>query len=119
MANAFDYRPTPITLTAEELETMRLQIETGQLPPDAIAQHFDCVQKNVFGFDFKKDRNGKPIENGLGSARNQTRNSVESYRKWGIGEADYEINLQRMEKELAVANERRKREREAAVEAVR
>ena len=62
----------------------------------------------VFGANHKTDRFG-PIEEGRGSARNQTRQSIEAYRRHGKDEPDYKENLARMEKELAETNERRQR----------
>lgn len=97
-----------VTKTTEELAEMQALIDRGELPADAIKQHFDSEAKNVFGHDAKKVR-GRYIEQGLGSPQNQTRNSIESYRKYGKGEPDYEATLARMEKELAETNERRGR----------
>jgi hypothetical protein len=89
---------------------MRAEIAAGKLPPDAIKQHFLAEKNNVFGYDHKVDRHGKPIEQGVGSAGNQTLNSINAYKKYGAAEPEYERNLARMEKELAEANERRRRE---------
>jgi hypothetical protein len=63
----------------------------------------------VFGANHEVDRLNRPIEDGRGSARNQTRQSVEAYRRHGKDEPDYKENLARMEKELAETNERRQR----------
>jgi hypothetical protein len=52
--------------------------------------------KNVFGFDHKTDRQGKPIEQGVGSPGNQSRNSIEACKKYCSHEPDFERNLARM-----------------------
>jgi len=65
--------------------------------------------RTVYGVDHKVDRLGRPIEQGRGSAKNQTVQSIEAYRRHGKDEPDYKENLARMEKELAEANERRQR----------
>jgi hypothetical protein len=58
-------------------------------------------QKVVFGDDHKVDKDGNPIEQGIGSLAQPTDNSVAAYRRWGRDEPDYAANLARMEKELA------------------
>lgn len=97
-----------VTKTPMELAEMQELIDKGELPKTAIKDHFDAEAKNVFGHDAKKK--GKNfIEQGIGSADNQTRNSIEAYRKHGKGEPDYEANLKRMEEELKSSNERRRK----------
>jgi hypothetical protein len=78
--------------TQEEIDAMT----PAELKAYAIEQ-----QKTVFGQDHKIDRDGNPIEQGLGSAAQPTHNSVEAYRRWGRDEPDYAVNLSRMEKDLA------------------
>jgi hypothetical protein len=65
--------------------------------------------QNVFGVDHKVDRLGRPIEQGRGSAKNQTVQSVEAYRRYGKDEPDFKEHLARMEKELAESDARRGR----------
>ena len=65
----------------------------------------------MFGFDHKVDRSGKPIEQGVGSPGNQSRNSIEAYKKYCSHEPDFEKNLARMQRELAEADARRAAER--------
>ncbi len=60
----------------------------------------------MFGHDAKKVK-GQYVEQGFGSAKNQTRNSIESYKKYHKGDADFAENLKRMEAELADTNKRR------------
>jgi len=110
----FDTKPQPIHWTAEEETEARKLIELGKLPPDYIKQHYEAEARNVFGFDAKKDKHGNWIEEGWGSAKNMSRNSIEAYRKYGSHEPDFEANLQRMEAQLKTANERRAKERLAA-----
>lgn len=100
----------PINLTPQEIEEAEALIAKGELPRDAIDRWYDDVEKNVFGHDHKRDRKGNPIEQGIGSAGHQTRNSIEAYKKYGKDEPDFQANLVRMEKELVEANARRKAE---------
>jgi hypothetical protein len=100
-----------VTLTNDEINEMREDIKAGRLPPDAIEQHFKAEALNVFGFDAKKTRDGKSyIEQGVGSASNQTLNSINAYKKFGAAEPDYERNLARMEREFAESEARRRKE---------
>jgi hypothetical protein len=100
-----------VTKTVDELNEMREQIASGELPADAIKQYYADERRNVFGFDHKSDRSGKPIEQGYGSAQNMTRNSIEAYRKYGSAELEYEKHLARMEAELKATDARRAAER--------
>lgn len=102
-----------VTLSQAEIEEIELQIVDGILPADWLERHYAAVQANVFGHDHRVDSQGRPIEQGLGSAGNQTKNSVDAYRKWGVNDVDYEKNLSRMEKELATSNETRAARRKA------
>jgi hypothetical protein len=108
-----------ITLSPDELSEMAARIEAGELPPDYMDRYHAAVEANVFGHDHKKDRHGNPIEQGLGSEGNMTRNSVEAYRRWGKDDVNYAENLARMETQLAACEERRKQERETARRKVR
>lgn len=115
-----------VTLSPAEMQELEELIESGQLSKDFIERYHDAVEKNVFGADHKKDRHGNPIEQGLGSALNQTKNSVDAYRKYGNPHNPknvdpdtpevYEATLKRMEQELKLANEVRaaKRAKEQA-----
>lgn len=89
-----------VTKTTEELAEMASLIERGELPADAIEKHFEAEARNVFGHDAKKIK-GEYIEQGLGSSKNQTRNSVESYKKYGKDEPNFAETVKRMEAELA------------------
>jgi hypothetical protein len=46
------------------------QDEWDELTPAEKKQHLEDEAKNVFGHDHKKDRHGKPIEQGIGSPGN-------------------------------------------------
>jgi hypothetical protein len=85
---------TVVTKTSEELDDMRAQIAAGYLPADAIERHFEAQARNVFGFDAKRRRDGSYIDQGLGSAINQTRNSLEAYKKYCSHEPDGSVDLQ-------------------------
>jgi hypothetical protein len=108
------YNIPSVMLTQTELDDVERRIEAGELPEDWFARYARAIEDNVFGVGHGKDANGKPIENGLGSAANQTAQSVEAYRRWGVNDIDYEKNLARIEKELAVCEARRAEERAAA-----
>jgi hypothetical protein len=97
-----------VTLTATELDEMKAKVAAGELPVDAVKQHFDAEDRNVYGHDAKRRRDGSYIEQGVGSAGNQSRNSIEAYKKYCSHEPDFEKTVARMEKELAETNARRR-----------
>jgi hypothetical protein len=100
-----------VTKTQDELNEMRAEIAAGTLPPDAIKKYREEEDRNVFGHDAKKRRDGTYEEQGVGSAKNQSANSIAAYRKYCSHEPRFEENLARMERELAATNERRAAER--------
>jgi hypothetical protein len=106
--------PPAITLSQSEIEEIQAEIDAGLLPPDFLERHHEAVRKNVFGHDYKTDGKGAPLEQGRGSPNNQTHQSVEAFKKWGVNEPDYERNLARMEKELVASEARRKAEAESS-----
>lgn len=69
---------------------------------------------DVFGHDFKADKAGNPIEQGLGADGNMTAQSIEAYiknqteRRKGGPEAGYEENLKKMRAKLAESDARRR-----------
>lgn len=89
---------------------MRAQIQSGELPPNAYQLYLEEEARTVFGHDAVKTRHGY-IEQGYGSAKNQTRNSIEAYKKYCSHEPDFEKQVARMECELAAADARRAAER--------
>lgn len=109
-------RPTPLSLSQKEIDEIEEQIAGGQLPSDYLDRCDDAREANVFGHDHKKDKRGNPIEQGIGSAANQTANSLAAYRKYCNPEnpkaADpdphYADNLKRMQAELEACNAERK-----------
>jgi hypothetical protein len=90
-----------VTLTNDEIFEMRQKIAAGELPADAEARHFENEAKNVFGADARKDRNGRYIEQGIGSAQNITRNSIEAFKRYCSGEVNFDRTLAQMEKQFA------------------
>jgi hypothetical protein len=106
-----------VHLKESELEHMRRQIARGLLPPDAIERHFEDERKAVFGENYKRDANGNPIEQGIGSAANPSRQSIEAYRRYGKSEPAFEENLLKMEQQLAdhLAAQAKQRRRNAQV----
>jgi hypothetical protein len=106
-------RVPTIELSQSEIDDIKALMESGQLPPDFLDRHYAAKENNVFGHDHKKDADGKPIEQGIGSAANQTRNQINAYKKYAKCEDDYskekyDATVQRMERELAECNARRK-----------
>jgi hypothetical protein len=70
-----------VTKTPEELDEMRLMIQMGKLPPDAIKQHLEAEKVNVFGAGFRTV-NGVPQEQGIGSPAQPSLNSLVAIRKY-------------------------------------
>jgi hypothetical protein len=100
-----------VTKTAQEIDEMRAEIAAVTLPPDAIKRYREEEDRNVYGHDAKRRRDGSYIEQGVGSAGNQTRNSIEAYKKYHSNEPDFEKQVARMEKELVESDARRAAER--------
>jgi hypothetical protein len=74
----------------------------------------DIALAHVFGPDHKKDANGNPIEQGIGSPGNQSRQSIEAFRKYHDMTTPENLTaLARMEKDLAICEARRRAERAA------
>jgi hypothetical protein len=95
-----------VTKTIEEIEVMREQIATGKIPHNAIELYLKEEERQVFGVDVKHDKRGRPIEQGIGSAAQPSRNSIEAYKTFqltrrGGPEANYENFLAAMEASLA------------------
>jgi hypothetical protein len=101
MEQGIPLHPTPLVLTPEDVEWIDGLIAQGQLPPDWFERCDEARAKNVFGHDHKVDRQGQPIEQGVGSEGNVTANHVASYEKWGKDDPDYERHLARLKKLLA------------------
>ena len=108
------HKPQRVTLSEEELLEAQAHIAEGLLPADWLERYREEQARNVFGDDHLKDRNGTPIEQGLGSAINQTKNSVEAYRRWRQSEPGFERHLALMERQLEEFNQRRAKERASA-----
>lgn len=110
----------PINYSQAEIDDIKAMMESGQLARDYLDRHYDAVEKNVFGHDHKKDKNGEPIEQGIGTPGNMTRNCIDAYiknqteRRSGPPEAGFDETVKRMEAELAVCEGRRKDKQIAA-----
>jgi hypothetical protein len=101
-------------------EKLRQRANRPDTPPavreDLLRQAVAQEKNDVFGVGHKTDRNGKPIEQGIGTAGNQTSHSIDAYilaqtvwRKGGP-EPGYEQHLARMKRELAECEARRAKE---------
>jgi hypothetical protein len=97
-----------INLTTEELNECAGRISAGELPPDYLKRHFDAVNANVFGLDAPKDKAGLRVEQGLGSPRNQTRQSIDAFKKWHSQDPNFERDLAVMEKQLEASDRQRR-----------
>ena len=102
-------RVPTINLSQAEMDEIEQLMNAGQLAPDFLERYHEAVEKNVFGFDHKKDEQGNPIEQGVGSAGNQTMNSINAYRKYakyepGFNEKEFLANVERMKAELTACN---------------
>jgi hypothetical protein len=96
-----------ITLSEEELAEARANVEQGIFPEDWFLQYRESLAQAVYGADFQRDRNGNPIQQGIGAPLNQSANSIASYKKYCSHEPDFERHLARMEKELEETNKRK------------
>lgn len=106
-------RMPTVTLSQSEMAEIEELMAAGQLPPDFLERYHVAVENNVFGHDHKKDRHGNPIEQGIGAPGNQTRNSINAFKKYAKYDADYTpeaaaASVKRMEAELAACTEVRK-----------
>jgi hypothetical protein len=99
-------RVPAISLSQTEIDEIEQLIAAGQLPSDFLDRHKEAVRRNVFGHDHRVDKNGRPIEQGIGSPGNMTRNAIDAYKKYAKYESDYtkekyDETVKRMEAELA------------------
>jgi hypothetical protein len=77
----------------------------------------DIALNSVFGENHKKDAAGEPIEHGIGSPGNQTRHSLDSFKKYNDMTQPANIEaLARMERELEICEKRRRQEEKKAEE---
>lgn len=96
------------SVAAEKIYQRANRADTPAHLRKGLLKEADQQAKNdVFGVDHKTDRHGNPIENGLGSAGNQTRPSLEAYKKYHKSDPDYEETLKRIEAELAECDKTR------------
>jgi hypothetical protein len=66
-----------VTLTPPELQALRE--EGGEA---AVKRHFENEKRHVFGHDYKVDKHGKPIEQGIGSPGNESENHYRALEKY-------------------------------------
>ena len=78
--------------------------------------------RDVFGADHKRDKDGNPVEQGIGSPVNMTQSAIDAYisnqtdrRRRGDEKAEdgYQETLAKMRKQLAECNTRRQAQRAA------
>lgn len=81
MVEATTKKIIPINLTPGELAEMEDDAKRGELPPNAVAIWHKMVEDNVFGHDHKRDRKGRPIEQGIGSRGRETRNHFDALKR--------------------------------------
>jgi hypothetical protein len=99
-----------MTNTIPIQEVLLAQQKTAEqiaaMSPAERKDYDDLQRRIVFGNDSKVDDEGRPIECGLGSASQPTRNSIEAFKRWhGSKSAEpdqnFEESLARMEAEYA------------------
>jgi hypothetical protein len=112
MADAVSVRS--LEFIAKQLGLMGVA-SLDMLPPNQrralLKQAAQIGTEDTFGVGFQRDKNGRPQEQGLGSAGNQSRPSIEAYKKYCSKEPNFEANLARMEREFAESEARRAAER--------
>lgn len=70
------------------------------LPAAERADYDDLQRRIVYGHDSRTE-GGEPVEQGLGSAAQPTRNSIEAYKRWHKTDPDFKETLARMEADYA------------------
>jgi hypothetical protein len=75
--------------------------EWAILSPEQRAEHRRAEEINVFGVGFKRDRNGRPIEQGLGSESNPTVQSIAALER-AEGKAAADAMRARINKRLGM-----------------
>lgn len=73
----------PVSRPPEEIAELKEAEARGELPKGTMADLKERIDKQVFGADFKRDKNGKPIEVGIGTLLNP---SINDYRATLAGE---------------------------------
>jgi hypothetical protein len=77
-----DPRTVPvISLTQEERESIQARMAVGELPTNYFDMITEATARNVFGHDHKKDRHGRPIEQGHGARGHETANHFAALKK--------------------------------------
>lgn len=75
--------------------------DIANLTPAERKSYEDLQRRIVYGHDSKTDHDDNPIEQGLGSAAQPTRNSIEAYKRWHKSDPDYKGTLAAMEAQYA------------------
>jgi hypothetical protein len=112
-------RPPAQSLTDDELNEIAARIEAGELPADYLRRHKQAVRDNVFGVGHAVDKAGRPVEQGLGSAFQQTRQSIDAFKKYHANDVNFERDLAVLEKQLLATEQRKKSEAPGADQAWR
>jgi hypothetical protein len=95
--------------------------ELAELTPDQKKAWRQEVENQMYGFDHKKDKRGRPIEQGLGSKGNETRQCLEAMKgPYGIPKDDPKRDeyIAEYEARLIETEARRKAERGEAAEEI-
>jgi hypothetical protein len=89
----------------------KIKHDTPKQLADEIRRQADArALIDTYGEGFKRDKHGKPMEQGRGSPGNQTAESVAAYEQRCKDKPNYHETLARMKRELAACQERRKAE---------
>jgi hypothetical protein len=112
-----------IRKSLDELQAPNLDHVAAPVRRDILKRARQIATNDTFGVGHKV-KDGKPVEQGLGSFENPTLQSIEAYianqtKRQPVPDADYEETLRKMRERLAVVEgERRKAAAAAEDEAV-
>jgi hypothetical protein len=85
-------------MTSKSPEEMAaLKAEGGDA---AVRAYYEAEAKAVFGFDYKTDKDGKILEQGIGSPANPSINSIRAYEKYCKDEPGFPETLARLKREF-------------------
>jgi|SRR5579863_1349765 len=113
--------PAATSVSSEQFIARQLatrKVENISLLPKDVRKEIKAeakriAQNEVFGVGHKLDKDGNPVEQGLGTRGNMTQQCIDAYiknqteRSPNGPEPNYEENLAQMRKDLAACNARR------------
>lgn len=106
-------RVPSVTLSESELQEISDQIDNDLLPKDYLRKYRENLVNVVFGHGHQVDKQGRPIEQGMGSAQNMTQHAIDAFTRFNKDKEGYEKELAVLQRQLVESNARRRREAEA------